>query len=139
MGRSRPRGSAGRMQQVRARIERWRQTRAKRSPMPEALWDAAVELAGSEGLYAVARGLQVNYQSLKARVADASVTSRRATARPQGFVELSAPLPLGAPPPVGPVVEFSDGQGAKLTIRLPAEGGVDVERLAVCWLRRGRR
>ena len=79
MGRSRPCGSAKRMQQVRARIERWRQTRAKRSPMPEALWEAAVELARSEGLHPVARGLQVSYQSLKARVAAASAGSQRAT------------------------------------------------------------
>ena len=138
MGRSRPCGSAKRMQQVRARIERWRQTRAKRSPMPEALWEAAVELARSEGLHPVARGLQVSYQSLKARVAAASAGSQRATGTPRGFVELSGPLLL-APAPSAPVLELVDRRGAKLTIRLPAEHDLDIERLAVRVLGCGRR
>ncbi len=127
------------MRPVRVGIERWRRTRAKRSPMPEALWDAAVELARSEGLNPVARGLQVNYQSLKARVASASPFSRRAMGTPQGFVDLSPPLPMAAPGPSGPVLELVDRRGAKLTIRLPAEHGVDVERVAASFVRGARR
>ena len=45
---SRHRPSSIQSRSVRARIERWRATRAKRSPMPEPLWDAAVELAQAE-------------------------------------------------------------------------------------------
>ena len=107
--------------------------------MPEPLWQAAVALAESDGLYPTARALSLNYQSLKARVAEASGATRRSRAAPPGFVELSAPLPLAPPSPAGPVVELVDGAGRKLTIRLPAEHAVDVERLAARLLRRGRR
>ncbi len=69
---SRHRPSSTQPRSVRARIERWRATRTKRSPMPEPLWDAAVELAQAEGIYPIARALAVNYQTLKCRVAMAS-------------------------------------------------------------------
>jgi hypothetical protein len=107
--------------------------------MPEPLWEAAVALAESEGLYPTARALSLNYQSLKARVAEASRATRRTPATPPGFVELSAPLSLAAPSPSGPVLELVDRAGAKLTIRLPAEQGLDVERLATRFVRGGRR
>jgi hypothetical protein len=37
------------------------------------------------------------------------------------------------------VLELSSGDGATLTIRLPSERELDVERLAEAFLRRGRR
>ena len=48
-----------RLTQLRGRIERWRCTRAKRSPMPAELWTAATELAQELGVYRVARELRV--------------------------------------------------------------------------------
>ncbi len=138
MRRTRPRATSARVQQAQVRIEKWRKTRKKRSPMPEPLWDTAVELAQSDGVYRIARMLRLNYQTLKCRVAIASsATSHRTKAgAARGFVELSSALAV-APPPFGPVLELSDGDGAKLTIRLPAEPALDVERLAEAFLRRG--
>jgi len=107
--------------------------------MPEALWETAIALAETEGVYRTARALSLNYQSLRARVAEASPEVRRAPTVPQGFVELSPPLPLAATGSSGPVLEWVDRGGAKLTIRLPAEPVIDVERLAVRLLERGRR
>jgi hypothetical protein len=107
--------------------------------MPEPLWEAAVALAEREGVYRTARALLLNYQSLRARVAEASPAVRRAEAVPRGFVELSPPPLLAAPGSSGPVLEWVDRGGAKLTIRLPAEPAVDVERLAVRLLQRRRR
>jgi hypothetical protein len=112
--------------------------------MPEPLWEAAVELTQSAGVYPIARALQLNYQSLKCRVAIAASRTDGAgrgtgTGAPRGFVELGPPLPIAPSPSSGPVVELSAGDGAKLTIRLPAERVLDVERLAEAFLRRGRR
>jgi hypothetical protein len=125
------------VRRVRAQIEKWRQTRKKRSPMPEPLWDAAVELAQSDGVHPIARALRLNYQTLKCRVAIASSATRPGTGAPRGFVELSSPLPIAPLSPSGPVLELSDGNGAKLTIRLPAERELDVDRLAKAFLHRG--
>ena len=133
---SRHRPSSTQPRSVRARIERWRATRTKRSPMPEPLWDAAVELAQAEGTYPIARALAVNYQTLKCRVAMASNGNSRT---PAGFVELT-PMPANGSVSRGELVlELSSGDGATLTIRLPSERELDVERLAEAFLRRGRR
>jgi hypothetical protein len=106
--------------------------------MPEPLWAAAVELARSDGIYAIARALQLNYQSLQCRVAIASRATRPAAGAPRGFVELNSATPMvPASSPVGPVLELSNGHGATLTIRLPAEGALDVAGLAEAFLGRG--
>jgi len=142
MGRRRPRTTSARVQQARTGIAKWRKTRKKRSPMPEPLWAAAVELSQSDGVYPTARALRVNYQSLQCRVAIASSTTRPGpgTGAPRGFVELNSPQPIAPPPlPVGPVLELSDGSGATLTIRLPSASELDVERLARTFLQQDQR
>ncbi|MHC4422682.1 MAG: hypothetical protein ACYS1E_19115, partial [Planctomycetota bacterium] len=107
-----------------------------RSPMPEPLWDAAVELAQAEGIYPIARALAVNYQTLKCRVA---MVSNGNSGTPAGFVELT-PMPANGSVSRGELVlELSSGDGATLTIRLPSERELDVARLAEAFLRRGRR
>ena len=133
---SRHRPSSTQPRSVRARIERWRATRTKRSPMPEPLWDAAVELAQAEGIYPIARALAVNYQTLKCRVAMASNGN---SGTPAGFVELTPMRASGSVSRSELVLELSSGDGATLTIRLPSERELDVERLAEAFLRRGRR
>ena len=122
------------------RIDRWRATRTKRSPMPEPLWDAAVSLAKTHGIYPIARRLPVNYESLKGRVAAATRAreGRVATRSVASFVELppTALLP-GALPPTGPSVELGDARGATLTIRLGSGERLDVVGLASAfWTRR---
>ncbi len=141
MGGTRRRAGSGRVKQVRGRIEQWRRTRAKRSPMPEPLWDAAVRLAQADGIYPIARALAVNYQTLKCRVV---VASNGGSRTPAGFVELT-PMPENPAHAAESVSggetvrELSSGGGATLTIRLPSERELDVERLAGVFLRRGRR
>ena len=59
---------SARVEAVRRRIEHWRRVRQRRSPMPAALWAAAVALAAEHGVYPIARALRLNYETLKARV-----------------------------------------------------------------------
>ena len=123
--------------QARRRIDRWRETRKQRSPMPEHLWEAAVALAEQHGVHPVARGLGVSYESLKRRAAVAGEKRRSRRPVPAGFVELS-PMPATAFQPVaGASVELVHPGGAKLTINLPAESELDVESLADAFLSHG--
>jgi len=124
------------MKPVRNRIERWRETREKRTAMPEDLWNAAVALAMKHGAYATAQGLTINYERLKARLDRQSPKKRRAVTagRSAGFVELEGGRLAGA---AGAVVELSRADGAKLTIHMPAGEVLDVAGLATAFWSRG--
>lgn len=118
---SRPR----RLETVRRRVDRWRGTRAHaRSPMPAALWAAAVALVRQHGVYRTARGLRINYGTLKQRVEAGDHTSARV---PSGFVELAGPQPTARD---ACVIEI-DGPRAAVRIRL---NGLALPDLA--WLSR---
>ena len=52
------------MEQARQQLERWRSTRAHRSPIPEPLWALAVQLARRYGIFATARALRLDYTRL---------------------------------------------------------------------------
>lgn len=122
-----------RLSQLRRRIERWRWTRTKRSPMPAELWMAATELARELGAYRVARELGVGYGSLKDRVgAQGENGARQADA----FVEFDgASLFAAAPAAVRSEVELSDASGTKMVIRLAADQAVDVGALLAAFRR----
>ena len=100
--------------------------------MPAELWAGAVALARSEGTYRIARALRVDYQTLARRVAETE-HERSNEARPDGFIELrGADLLAGTT-----VVELSDADGARLTIRLGGGTSLDAATLVSAFRRRG--
>jgi hypothetical protein len=94
--------------------------------MPAGLWAEAVALARSGGTYATARALGVDFESLARRVAEARAGAEGGPVHAGAFVELSGAQLLGAAAPAGPVVEMSDGDGVRLTIRLGGGAPLDV-------------
>ena len=88
MGRAKARLSDVRIEPLRRLIERWRQTRAKRSPMPEPIWQRAVELAREHGVYATAQALGLSYGSLRTRTEAAAVSPRKADGQRSSADEL---------------------------------------------------
>lgn len=128
--------SQNRIEELRERIEHWRKTRQKRSPMPADLWKEAADITRELGVYAVARNLRLSYDSLKKRV-EARKDSGE-TVRPKGFVEIPGSQLVGWPETAGTVVELADGNGAMLKIRLAGGEGLDVRGLTdAFWNRRG--
>jgi hypothetical protein len=110
--------------------------------MPDALWDEAASLARSLGVCPVSRALGIGYSSLQQRARQAIQVrpAAPAAARISGFVELSGAQLLGAPAAPGAsgaVVEVAAGDGARLTVRLPAGSTLDVAALVVAF--QGRR
>ena len=100
------------MEKARQRFERWRSTRlSRRSPIPDALWNAAVAVARQHGRYATSRALGLGYGALKKRMDAAEV---RRAASPT-FVELATPTPHGA----GECVIEIDGARDTVCIRVP--------------------
>lgn len=124
------------------RIEHWRRTRRRRSPMPEDLWTEASALARKHGVYPISRDLRLSYDSLKKR----SLRPARRDLKPQGshlegFVELSAAQVVdtvkGAADPQR-AIELADSNGARLTIRLADHDRFDVVGLVRAFWNRSR-
>ena len=126
------------VRQVQARIEHWRRTREKRTAMPAGLWEQAAGLARMHGIYRTAQALRLSYDSLKTRLLTAPGGGRGGQKGYRGFVDLGAAQLMGlAQPAAGPVVELSDADGAKLTIRLTGGCELDARDLAEAfWSRR---
>jgi len=109
-------GSSVALARVRTGIEAWRKTRKKRSQMPEDLWRAAAEIARVHGVNPIAEALHLNYYDLKRRVD--GMGQKRPVPRP-AFVEIPSAAPLAAS---ACVVEMVRPDGAKMTIRMAADG-----------------
>jgi len=65
MGTRETRDLPARLEGLRRRFERWRQTRKVRSRIPEPLWASAVKVAGTYGIHRTAKALRVDYYALK--------------------------------------------------------------------------
>ena len=130
----------GDIARLRQRIERWRRTRRKRSPMPEELWQAAARAAQVHGVWPVARDLGVAYATLKDRATRKPSTKRRkGKSEDTGeFVELSAAQLLGANPKAA-VVELQTKDGLRITIRYEDGGQLDVSGLLAAFYGRSQR
>jgi hypothetical protein len=98
------------LDRVRWRFERWRQSRQRRSPIPERLWAVAVAAAKTHGVHRAARTLRLNYTDLKRR---AGMADGAPAWTP--FVEL-----LSVPVPRSPTctLELETARGTKLRLQL---------------------
>jgi hypothetical protein len=106
-----------RLEGVRRRIERWRQTREVRSRIPDRLWAAAVQMARAYGVNRTAQTLRLDYYGLKKRVEQktvgaANATEAKSTSR---FVELA---PFSSAGPCECSLELENVGGAKMRIQL---------------------
>jgi hypothetical protein len=119
-------------------VERWRRERAHvRAPAPAELWDAAVEVAREEGVYATARAIRFDSSRLKARMSQtASAGSRVSSARSgtvrkdaTAFVAIEVPAPERRGATSETVVELVGRHGDRMRI-VAAAGAVDVVGLA---------
>ena len=104
-----------RMETVRRHVDGWRRTRVhERSPMPATLWAAAVALVRQHGVYRTARGLRINYGTLRQHVEAADHTAGACV--PSGFVELAGPPPTARDECV---IEI---EGPRATVRMRLNG-----------------
>jgi hypothetical protein len=118
-------------------VERWRQERAYvRAPAPEELWNAAVEVARKEGVYATAKAIRFDASRLKARMRRSQSAGPSPTSSTPGaprkdataFVAIEVAGPArGATSET--VVELVGRHGDRMRI-VGAHGAVDVVGLA---------
>jgi hypothetical protein len=120
--------AAVQLKQVHARIEQWRDSRTKRSRIPQDIWDDATRLGTELGVYPVARALRLDYQVLRQRVDQRVAGIGKDGGRTDGFIELSGAQLVGEARAES-VVEISDNTGVRVTVRLTARQPLDVGAL----------
>jgi hypothetical protein len=135
MAQQRSGADAQQLAQLSKAVRRWRQTRAKLSPMPEPLWASTVALARRLGVNPVKSALGLNYRVLRNRVEATRVVAAPMRPASPHFVELSGAQVLGLPVAPGSVLEFSDAHGARLTVRLEVGASLDVAHLVEAFRR----
>ncbi len=114
--------------QLQRQLEQFRSSQSGRTKLPEALWQAAVELARQHGVYPVAHPLRLDYTRLKKRLGG-SPTFRRKATKP-AFVELVAPSRAQLDECV---IEFEDSGGSKMRIQWKASVPPDWTTLLRAW------
>jgi len=107
---------------LRTRIAAFRASHPKHSRLPAALWQDVVGLAQQHGIAAVSRATGIGYATVKHRCEARAVPVAETAAVEAPFVELRASQVFGAAPPTaastGAELELTDGQGARMLIRL---------------------
>ena len=81
------------------RLRQWRNAHPPKTRLPEKLWEAAVQVAGREGIYRTARSLHLDYANLKRRVEAASASLQTPALLPTSRKRRTAP---GLAPPNQP-------------------------------------
>ena len=122
---------------VRHRFESWRKHRRVRGPIPEALWQATVELCEDHSIFHVCRALRLNYTDLKDRVQKARDTNLAARDRwaDVGFMELELGTSIT---PSECIVEMEAPNGAKMKMYFKgAQKDLDPVELSRAFWRQG--
>lgn len=102
------------LERIAAELEGWRRTPGRGRGIPEEIWRGVVALAREHGVHRVARGLGLNYESVKQRVAGCGGASKTNLPARLQFLELGR----GS---VGEdarwVLELSTPDGVRLTVK----------------------
>jgi len=111
------------LENILEQFEAWRQSRVKRSAIPDALWQAAVNLCQEHTISKVCSTLRLNYADLKHRVHVCAVNHPIQCMTPSNFIELNM-----SPSKVASecIVEMSDQKGATMRMHFKGEAGLDL-------------
>jgi len=122
------------LEKVCRQFEYWRQSRKKRCPIPEQLWQGAESLYPEYSLYHISKALRLNYTDLKQRIEPKQSAFIPPTINPAEFIELNV---NSTKPPAECLVEMEDAFGAKMRMHFKGDAGLDLLELGRIFL--GRR
>ena len=116
------------LSEIRRQFDLWRRSRKRGTRIPEALWRAAAEAGQEHGVSKTAQALGLDYYALKKRV-ESAPKERPAVAPSSGVKFLEIPLGAASVRPEC-VLEFEDGQGARLRVELQGAALAELETVA---------
>jgi hypothetical protein len=114
-------------------FEYWRQTRKKRCPIPEQLWQAAESLYPKHSLYHISKALRLNYTDLKQRFEQKQTDFIPPPIDCGEFIELNVNSPIA---PAECLVEMEEPYGAKMRMQFKGGAGLDFLELGKLFLSR---
>jgi hypothetical protein len=123
MGTSERAQSAADLADGRTRFQAWRGRRKLGERIPQPLWTLAVQLAKAHGVSRTATVLGVDYYGLTKRI---KMEDAECQANGAAFVEWPAPLSVGKECQL----EFENGSGATMRVRLIGFDAADIEALS---------
>ena len=122
------------LEEIHDQFETWRQTRQKRGPIPEPLWEAAVGLSKNHSIFEISKVLRLNYTDLKHRVLARDTHSIVKTDKTPTFIELDLQHPNSLPQCV---IKMQKANGSKMKLYFTAETRVDLLQLSKCFWSNG--
>jgi hypothetical protein len=111
--------------EVRARFEEWRKNRQGKSPIPDELWSAAVQLARKDGINRTAAELHLDGGKLKRLMVEKKTSGKPVPA----FVELLTPRAISIPECT---IEL-EGRHGTVRIQLKGASASDLAALSRAW------
>jgi len=129
--------SSSELAPLRERVEAWREGKGGSpggsSPMPPEIWETAVELARRYGPCQIARGVGVDYKTLRLRLAKA--VGKPDLVKP-AFVQLPATLDQAIPVSAvaGATIELFRPDGSRMRIHLEAGRGMEAAGIVAAFL-----
>ena len=108
-------------------IERWRQTRRHREPMPARLWAMAASLAREHTVARIARLARVDYYALRDRLDSVAVEPTVKREKRPSFVELPGPVCVSS---AECIVELEHPRGGRMRIHVKGAPAPDLAALS---------
>jgi len=129
-------GGTKALETLTSKVSQWRAgCGTKRARVPEDLWEEAVVVARTSGVFATAKATRLHYSVLKKRVEQAKQAP--ASERPSPtFIEVAPPAVEWSQPPLPSesesktVVEFEGRDGGRLRVEVTGKSAVDLVGLA---------
>ena len=115
------------LKEIQKQFEDWRNTRQKREPIPEALWEAAVRVSQYNPIGRVSRILRINHRELKKRIHTRYGDSFFGVDLGTGFIEIDSRQLLY---PMECIIEMEQSNGAKMKIHIKSPNGFNPLELA---------
>jgi hypothetical protein len=125
------RASRPTLEDIQKRFEIWRKSRRGRCPIPEELWQTAVDLTQDYPLFQISKALHLSHAKLKERVSASKATGE---AESPSFVELDFSKPLSL---AECIVEMEEKNGSRMKMHIKSPTGFDLLGLAKAFWSKG--
>ena len=120
------------LEEVSAQLGNWRKTKTSiREPIPQKLWQQAVELSKKHSVSIISNALRLSYMDLKERVYGPSISKPAINKKDPAFIEIKYQQPFLTSEAI---VEIEDKNGLKMKICFKGKPDLDLMNLAKAFL-----